>query len=116
MVGLAAIAVIALLGFNLQSFERQSAGLEAAERIVGDWLQETELVLNNATYESGTYQLVVSGPDQPPAVADLAEAVEDEFGEAIAISVGDQPRTARNDLHLIVALNSTAATANVSSG
>jgi uncharacterized hydrophobic protein (TIGR00271 family) len=87
MVGLAAIAVVALLGLNLQSFQRQSAGLETAERVVMDWLEGTDLVLNEAAYGDGIYKLVVSGPDEPPIVDELAASVEAEFGEPIAISV-----------------------------
>lgn len=87
MVGVGAIAIVAVLGVNVQTFERQTAGLEAAEGVVAEWLGDTDLRVEDAVYDDGVYSIVLAGSDQPPPIEDLAEAVEDEFGQPIGLSV-----------------------------
>ena len=87
MVAVVAIAIVTLLGLNLQTFERQTAGLKAAEAVVVEWLDGTDLTASSATYEDGVYSIVLAGSDEPPPVEDLAEAVEAEFGQSIGLSI-----------------------------
>lgn len=87
MVGVGAVAVVAVLGFNLQTFQRQSAGLDTAGRLVAEWLGDSDLVLSSATYENDTYSIVLTGSDDPPEVDDLAVAVEEEFGAELGLVV-----------------------------
>ena len=87
MVAILAIAVVTLLGLSAESFRRQTEGLDRAASLVDSWLSGTELDVVSSGYAEGTYRIVLSGPDDPPPIDDLAEAVEAEFGEPISLEV-----------------------------
>lgn len=87
MVAILAIAVVAILGASAETFRRQTAGLQQAEEIVEAWLGDTGLVMSSAVYEDDVYKVVLTGPADAPSIDDLGSAMEDEFGEPIALSV-----------------------------
>lgn len=87
LVGVTALVVVTLLSINLETFHRQTAGLEAAERVVKTWLAGTDLRVTDAGYEDGVYSIVLAGADKPPPVEGLSGAVGEEFGEIIGLSV-----------------------------
>lgn len=87
MVAILAIAVVAILGASAETFRRQTAGLQQAEEIVEAWLGDTGLMMSSAVYEDDVYKVVLTGPADPPSIDDLGSAMEDEFGEPIALSV-----------------------------
>jgi uncharacterized hydrophobic protein (TIGR00271 family) len=87
MVAVLGIAVIAVLGGSAQNFRRQSTGLAEAAVAVDQWIEGTDLVVQSATFNNATYNVVLTGSDTPPSVDELGTAIETVVGEPIALSV-----------------------------
>jgi uncharacterized hydrophobic protein (TIGR00271 family) len=93
MVAVLAIAVIATLGASAENFQRQTAGLEAAEMVVAEWLGDSELRVIGFEYSGGEFFITLEGPEEPPLVDDLAAGIEEDLGEAFGVSVKWVPTT-----------------------
>ena len=93
MVAVLAISVIAILGSSADTFQKQTAGLAAAEAVVAEWLGDSDLRVIGSEYTSGAFLITLEGSEQPPSVDVLAQSVEEEFGRPIDISVKWVPTT-----------------------
>jgi uncharacterized hydrophobic protein (TIGR00271 family) len=93
MVAVLAIAVIATLGVSADTFQKQTAGIAAAENVVADWLGDSGLRVIGSEYVDGEFFIIVEGSEEPPPVDDLAAAFEEEFGQAVSVSVKWVPTT-----------------------
>ena len=87
MVGVLAISVIAILGASADDFRRQTADTAAAERIVQDWLGDSELQLIDTEFSGEELFITLEGAEQPPPVEDLAADMEEEFDQSVNLSV-----------------------------
>jgi hypothetical protein len=93
MVAVLAIAVIATLGVSADTFQKQTAGIAAAENVVADWLGDSGLRVIGSEYVDGEFFIIVEGSEEPPPVDDLAAGFEEEFGQAVSVSVKWVPTT-----------------------
>ncbi len=93
MVAVLAIAVIATLGASADTFQKQTAGVAAAESVVVDWLGNSDLRVLRSEYTGGEFFVIVEGSEEPPPVDDLAARLEEEFGKPVGISVKWVPTT-----------------------
>ncbi len=93
MVALLAIAVIAILGASAENFQRQTAGLEATEEEVAEWLGDSDLRVIGFEYSGGGFFITLEGSEEPPLVDDLAAGIEEDLGEAFGVSVKWVPTT-----------------------
>ncbi len=93
MVAVLAIAVIATLGVSADTFQKQTAGIAAAESVVADWLGDSGLRVIGFEYVDGEFFIIVEGSEEPPPVDDLAAGFEEEFGQAVSVSVKWVPTT-----------------------
>lgn len=93
MVALLAIAVVAILGASAENFQRQTAGLEAAEMVVVEWLGDSDLRVIEFEYSGGEFFITLEGSEGPPPVDDLAAGIAEELGEAFGVSVKWVPTT-----------------------
>jgi uncharacterized hydrophobic protein (TIGR00271 family) len=87
-----AVVVIAVLGVSTERFRLQAAGTAAVDRAVASWLDGTELSVSSISVTDEEAVVGVVGPDEPPAVEDLAAAVEREWGEALEVHVEWTPQ------------------------
>ncbi|MEE8376079.1 MAG: DUF389 domain-containing protein [Acidimicrobiia bacterium] len=93
MVAVLAIAVIATLGVSADTFQKQTAGIAAAESVAADWLGDSGLRVIGSEYLDGEFAIIVEGAEEPPPIDDLAAAFEEEFGQAVSVSVKWVPTT-----------------------
>jgi uncharacterized hydrophobic protein (TIGR00271 family) len=93
MVALLAIAVVAILGVSADTFQRQTAGLKAAEEVVVEWLGDSDLRVIGSEYSGDEFLITLEGSETPPPVGDLAADIEAEFGRAVDVSVKWVPTT-----------------------
>jgi hypothetical protein len=93
MVAVLAIAVITTLGVSADTFQKQTAGIAAAESIVADWLGDSDLQVIRSQYTGDEFFVIVEGSEEPPPVEDLASGFEEEFGQAVSVSVKWVPTT-----------------------
>jgi len=87
MVAALAVAIIAVLGINLDTFDQQSAGLAKAEDLVEQWLGDTSLELSQLSFANDTFIIVLAGPEAPPPIDELAVLVEDETDTAYGLKI-----------------------------
>ncbi len=87
MVALAAVVVVSLLGLNLENFQRQSAGLEAAEDAVTTWIGDKDLRVSRITYDKEAYAIIIEGSDQPPPQQELATLLQESLDTPIGFTV-----------------------------
>ena len=76
MVAVLAIAVIATLGASAENFQRQTAGLEAAEEVVAEWLGDSDLRVIGSEYSGDEFFITREASEKPPPVEDLAAVLE----------------------------------------
>ncbi|MEE8407510.1 MAG: DUF389 domain-containing protein [Acidimicrobiia bacterium] len=93
MVAVLAIAVIATLGASADTFQKQTAGVAAAESIVAEWLGNSDLRVIRSEYSGDEFVIIVEGSEEPPQIDDLATAFEEEFGKPVGVSVKWVPTT-----------------------
>ncbi len=93
MVAVLAIAVIATLGASADTFQKQTAGVAAAESIVAEWLGNSDLRVIRSEYSGDEFVIIVEGSEEPPPIDDLAAAFEEEFGKPVGVSVKWVPTT-----------------------
>ncbi|TDI51583.1 MAG: hypothetical protein E2O97_04820 [Acidobacteria bacterium] len=93
MVAVLAIAVIATLGASAENFQRQTAGLEAAEEVVAEWLGDSDLRVIGSEYSGDEFLITLEGSEKPPPVDDLAAGIEEKLGRAFGVSVKWVPTT-----------------------
>ena len=93
MVAVLAIAVIATLGVSADNFQRQTAGLEATEEAVAEWLGDSDLRVIGSEYSGGEFFITLEGSEKPPPVDDLAAGLEEKLGRAFGVSVKWVPTT-----------------------
>lgn len=93
MVAVLAIAVIATLGASADTFQKQTAGVAAADDVVADWLGNSDLHAIRSEYTGDEFFVIVEGSEEPPSIDDLAAAFEDEFGKPVGVSVKWVPTT-----------------------
>lgn len=87
MVALAAVVVVTLLGLNLETFQRQSRGLQAAETSIATWIGERDLRVSKVAYEEGVYAVIVEGSDPPPPEEELGELLETALGNPVGLMI-----------------------------
>ncbi len=88
-----AIAVIATLGASADTFQKQTAGVAAAESVVADWLGNSDLQVIRSEYTGDEFFVIVEGSEEPPPIDDLAAGLEEEFGKPVGVSVKWVPTT-----------------------
>ena len=93
MVAVLAIAVIATLGASAENFQRQTAGLEATEEVVAEWLGDSDLRVIGSEYSGDEFFVTLEGSEKPPPVDDLAAGIEEKLGRAFGVSVKWVPTT-----------------------
>ncbi|MEE9178886.1 MAG: DUF389 domain-containing protein, partial [Acidimicrobiia bacterium] len=93
MVAVLAIAVIATLGASADTFQKQTAGVAAAESVVADWLGNSDLQVIRSEYTGDEFFVIVEGSEDPPPIDDLAAGLEEEFGKPVGVSVKWVPTT-----------------------
>lgn len=87
MVALAAVVVVALLGLNVETFQRQSAGLEAAETAVATWIGDRDLRVSKVVYDEEGYAVLVEGSDPPPPQEELGELLEAAVDAPVGLTI-----------------------------
>jgi uncharacterized hydrophobic protein (TIGR00271 family) len=93
MVAVLAIAVVATLGASAENFQRQTAGLEAAEMVVAEWLGDSDLRVIGFEYSDGEFFITLEGAEEPPLVDDLAAGIAEDLGQPFGVSVKWVPTT-----------------------
>jgi uncharacterized hydrophobic protein (TIGR00271 family) len=88
-----AVVVVSVLGLSTTRFQLQAAGTSAVDRAVETWLDGTDMAATSVTVTGETAVVVVEGPTEPPPVEDLANQVEQEWGQQMDVRVEWIPRT-----------------------
>ncbi|MFZ0014489.1 MAG: DUF389 domain-containing protein [Acidimicrobiia bacterium] len=88
-----AVVVVGVLGVSTSRFQLQAAGTSAVDRAVETWLDGTDLTATSVDVKGDSAVVVVEGPTEPPPVEDLADEVEQEWGQPMDVMVDWIPRT-----------------------
>jgi uncharacterized membrane protein len=88
-----AVVVVSVLWLSTTRFQLQAAGTSAVDRAVETWLDGTDMAATSVTVTGETAVVVVEGPTEPPPVEDLANQVEQEWGQQMDVRVEWIPRT-----------------------
>jgi uncharacterized hydrophobic protein (TIGR00271 family) len=93
MAAILAVLVVAVLGVSTESFNAEIAGTKSANEAVDQWLEGTEMTAISVIAGTSEVVVIVTGPDEPPPVEELASSLEEELGETIDVEVNWIPRT-----------------------
>ena len=93
MASILAVAVVAVLGTNTEAFYVQIAGTNSAKQAVATWLDGSDMTAVAVTVDTSELVVIVTGPEEPPPIEELASLAEKDLGESIDVKVNWIPRT-----------------------
>ena len=87
-----ALVVVGVLGASSGQIRAQAEGRAIVTEAVEEWLDGSESELVEVRVTPSTAEVDIRGPEEPPSVDDLAEAIAEDWPREVTVTVNWTPR------------------------